>query len=221
MANEMIHKSLFLLKHAIETGMSVEHGLQQAFALGRDAYAQEHALATQHAAKFEKAFLDVAYELGAERNPEPEIVLAALKARLNDGNKNEIADAQEHADAIVQRGNTIHNFIRNFNDLHADDRMPALNAVLSLLSDKERASLNNGGSKLHDKIRDAFQANYRAALNMLSSMTAEERRHTVAVRIDDAIDVSRPDAYARSSARKVCVETWGEEAVKTALGGGS
>jgi hypothetical protein len=154
----IVGKSLLLLEHAVqEQQMPIGAALTQAFTLGGEAYAQAHALSLQHTAKFEKAFFDVAYELGAERNPEPEIVLAALKARLNNGNK------------------------------------------------------------LHDKIREAFQANYRAALNLLSSMTAEERSSAL------SRDVKRisHDHYARLTARQVCIETWGDNAVEAALGSGS
>lgn len=66
------------------------------------------------------------------------------------------------------------------------------------------------------KIRESFLASVRANVNLLASMTAEERKQTLAI---DHQNWWSSDAYARAKARALMVETWGQEAVSAALGG--
>lgn len=116
---------------------------------------------------------------------------------------------------------------QTFNRLRAEDRIPALNAVVKLLSVRELDAIVLGYAGAPDKaiddaeharkratkIRESYLASVRANVNLLASMTATERFNV--------IPNLAPDVWARGAARALMVETWGEDAVAAALGGGS
>jgi hypothetical protein len=166
-----------------------------------------------------------------------------------------------------------------FNRLPAEDRIPALGAVLRQLSDTERGLLLDkdmpaafrsyfdqeiagawaelGGAgvvqtldeplcdairrfvdeirrgeavMLRDteasrrertRIREAYQAAWRANMNLLASMHQEERIAAIGIHVNalgGAFVDYRPDDYAKQKARALVVETYGADAVEAALG---
>jgi hypothetical protein len=124
-------------------------------------------------------------------------------------------------------------FIQKVNEYVANEIAAQFYDDLDIKITKEREKVEE--IRRADKIRDAFQANYRAALNMLASMTAEERKCVLVVPATkdatpsqilygsggESFQMLVPTYYARHTAREACVATWGANAVKAALGGGS